>query len=79
MKLLDRYLARQVIANTLLVLLVLTAISSLITFVGEFDNVGQAHYTLGAAAHYTLFYIPAQAYAMFPVAVLLGAMLGLGD
>ncbi|HEX5339672.1 MAG TPA: LPS export ABC transporter permease LptG [Gammaproteobacteria bacterium] len=79
MKLLDRYLARQVIANTLLVLLVLTAISSLITFVGEFDNVGQAHYTLLAAARYTLFYIPAQAYAMFPVAVLLGAMLGLGD
>ncbi|HEX6549217.1 MAG TPA: LPS export ABC transporter permease LptG [Gammaproteobacteria bacterium] len=79
MKLLDRYVARQVVANTLLVLLVLTAISSLITFVGEFDKVGQAHYTLGAAARYTFLYIPAQAYAMFPVAVLLGAMLGLGD
>ncbi|HEX5339628.1 MAG TPA: LPS export ABC transporter permease LptG [Gammaproteobacteria bacterium] len=79
MKLLDRYLARQVIANTLLVLLVLTAISSLIMFVGEFDQVGQAHYTLGAAARYTVLYVPAQAYAMFPVAVLLGTMLGLGD
>jgi lipopolysaccharide export system permease protein len=79
MKLLDHYLARQVVANTLLVLLVLTAIATLITFVGEFDNVGQGNYTLGAAAHYALFYVPAQAYAMFPVAVLLGAMLGLGD
>jgi lipopolysaccharide export system permease protein len=79
MRLLDRYLARQVVANTLLVLLVLTAISSLITFVGEFDNIGQAHYTLGAAARYALLYIPSQAYAMFPVAVLLGAMLGLGE
>ncbi|MGH8372890.1 MAG: LPS export ABC transporter permease LptG [Gammaproteobacteria bacterium] len=79
MKLLDRYLARQVVANTLLVLLALTAISSLITFVGEFDNIGQGHYTLGAAARYAALYVPAQAYAMFPVAVLLGAMLGLGD
>lgn len=79
MKLLDRYLARHVVLNTLLVLLVLTAISSLITFVGEFDNVGQAHYTLADAARYTLFYVPAQAYAMFPVAVLLGVMLGLGE
>lgn len=79
MKILDRYLARQVIANTLLVLLVLTAISSLITFVGEFNKVGQSHYTLGAALRYTLLYVPAQASAMFPVAVLLGAMLGLGE
>lgn len=79
MKILDRYLARQVIANTLLVLLVLTAISSLITFVGEFNKVGQAHYMLVSAVRYTLLYIPAQASAMFPVAVLLGAMLGLGE
>lgn len=79
MKLLDRYLARQVVANTLLVLLMLTAVSSLILFVGEFDYVGREQYTLWAAIRYTLLYVPAQAYAMFPVAVLLGTMLGLGD
>ncbi|HET7921798.1 MAG TPA: LPS export ABC transporter permease LptG [Gammaproteobacteria bacterium] len=79
MTLLDRYFARQVIANTLLVLLVLTAIASLIMFVGEFDNVGQARYTLTDAARYTLLHVPAQAYVMFPVAVLIGSMLGLGE
>lgn len=79
MRVIDRHIALQVIINTLLVLLVLTALASIITFVGEFDNVGRDHYTLADAAIYTLLYIPSQAYNMFVVAVLLGAMLGLGD
>lgn len=79
MNIMDRYLARQVILNVLLVLLVLVAIASLVTFVGEIGSVGKGDYTLAAAAEYTLLYVPEQAYSMFPVAVLIGAMLGLGD
>ncbi|MGA9855914.1 MAG: LPS export ABC transporter permease LptG [Gammaproteobacteria bacterium] len=79
MRVVDRYIAIQVILSTLLVLLVLTALASLITFVGEFSHVGQGHYSLLDAGIYTLLYIPSQAYSMFVVAVLLGAMLGLGD
>ncbi len=79
MSLLDRHLARQVILDTLLVLLVLTAVASLVTFVGEIGSVGKGHYTVLDAGLYTLLYAPGQAYAVFPVAVLLGAMLGLGD
>jgi lipopolysaccharide export system permease protein len=79
MRVIDRYIAVQVIISSLLVLLVLTSLASLITFVGEFNSVGQGHYTLIEAGFYTLLYIPSQAYHMFVVAVLLGAMLGLGD
>ena len=79
MRLIDRHIATQVILNTLLVLLVLTALASLITFVGEFNYVGQRQYSLLDAGVYTLLYIPSQAYSMFVVAALLGAMLGLGD
>lgn len=79
MRVIDRHLAKQVILNSLLVLLVLTALASIITFVGEFNSVGQGHYTLGDAALYTLLYVPATAYQMFVVAALLGAMLGLGE
>lgn len=79
MKIADRYLARQTVAGTLLVLLVLTAIASVVTFVGELGSVGQGHYTLAAAALYTLLYVPVQAYGMLPVATLVGAMLALGD
>ncbi len=79
MRVIDRHIAIQVTINTLLVLLVLTALASLITFVGEFGHVGQGQYTLLDAGLYTLLYIPSQAASMFVVAVLLGAMLGLGD
>ena len=79
MRVIDRHIAVQVIVSTLLVLLVLTALASLITFVGEFNSVGRGHYSLMDAGLYTLLYIPSQAYNMFVVAVLLGAMLGLGE
>jgi len=79
MRVIDRHIATQVILSTLLVLLVLTALASLITFVGEFNHVGQGQYSLMDAGVYTLLYIPSQAYSMFVVAALLGAMLGLGD
>jgi len=79
MRVIDRHIATQVILSTLLVLLVLTALASLITFVGEFNYVGQGQYSLLDAGVYTLLYIPSQAYSMFVVAALLGAMLGLGD
>ena len=42
MRVIDRHIAVQVIVNTLLVLLVLTTLASLITFVGEF-KIGRAH------------------------------------
>lgn len=79
MRVIDRHIAKQVIVNTLLVLFVLTALASLITFASEFSKVGQGQYTLADAAAYTLLYVPSQAYSMFVVAVLLGALLGLGD
>jgi lipopolysaccharide export system permease protein len=79
MRVIDHHIATQVIISSMLVLLVLTALASLITFVGELGHVGQGQYSLAEAAIYTLLYVPSQAYSMFVVAVLLGAMLGLGD
>lgn len=79
MRILDRYLAWQIVLNSLLVLLVLTAMYSIITFVGELNSVGEGHYQLVDAALYTLLYVPAQAYQMCVVAALIGTMLGLGE
>lgn len=78
MKRLEIYLGRTVVANALLVLLVLTALASVITFAGEFRSIG-AHYSYVDAGLYTLFKIPGSMYDMFTVAVLLGALLGLGE
>ena len=77
-KRIDAYIAKTVIANVLLVLLVLTALASVITFVGEIRDLSST-YTLYEAARYTVYKIPGGMYDMFTVAVLLGALLGLGD
>src|SRR5574340_440986 len=79
MRVLDRHLAWQVVLNSLLVLLVLTALASIITFVGELNSVGEGHYRLVDAALYTLLYVPTQAYQMCVVAALIGTVLGLGE
>ena len=78
LKRMDVYLARAVIVNVLLVLLVLTALASVITFVSEIRDLSST-YTLFEAARYTVYKMPGGMYDMFTVAVLLGALLGLGD
>lgn len=78
LKRMDVYLARAIIVNVLLVLLVLTALASVITFVSEIRDLSST-YTLYEAARYTVYKIPGGMYDMFTVAVLLGALLGLGD
>jgi lipopolysaccharide export system permease protein len=76
---LDRYLARTIVASTLLVLAVLVAISAFMLFVGQGDNVGRGDYTLAKAALFVLASTPQIAYEMFPLSVLLGTLLGLGQ
>lgn len=78
MKRMDLYLAKTVIINSLLVLLVLTMLAGVITFVGEIHSLS-ATYTVVEAARFTLFKIPGGMYDMFTIAVLLGALLGLGE
>jgi lipopolysaccharide export system permease protein len=78
MKRIDLYLAKTVIINALLVLLVLTVLASVITFVGEIHSIS-SNYTVGEAARFTVYKIPGGMYDMFTIAVLLGALLGLGE
>lgn len=78
MRRISLYLAKTVIINSLLVLLVLTALASVINFVGEIHSLSST-YTLAEAARFTVFKIPGGMYDMFTVAVLLGALLGLGE
>jgi lipopolysaccharide export system permease protein len=78
MRRIDVYLAKTVIVNVLLVLLVLTALAGVITFVSEIKSLSPT-YTIYEAARYTVYKIPGGMYDMFTVAVLLGALLGLGE
>jgi len=78
MQLLDRYIGRAVGIGVVAVVLVVTALLFLITFAGEFDKIGKADYTLWNALEFTLLKIPSLLYGIFPIATLLGAIIGLG-
>lgn len=75
----DRYIGRNVIYGSLLTLFLLTSLIAFIHFVKEMQDVGKASYgVLDALAFVALGY-PKDLYELFPTAVLLGSMLGLGS
>lgn len=78
MTILDRYLARTVIESTLLALLVLIGMQCFITFVGELHDIGTKDYGVAQALIYVPLLLPSNLYQFFPMAGLLGCLLGLG-
>ena len=62
----------------MLVLLVLVALSALFSFIRELDDVGKGDYSVKTALIYILLRMPGISYELFPSAVLLGSLLGLG-
>jgi len=78
MKLLERYIGQAVTNGVLSVMAVLIALFSVLDFVDELDQIGRGSYNIWHAMAYTLLQIPYQLYQIFPMATLLGTMLGLG-
>ncbi len=78
MKILDRYIRRTVIATTMTVLVVLLAIFSFFSFLDELEDLGHGTFGLPQAAMVVVFRLPGLAYQLFPIAALLGSLMGLG-
>lgn len=78
MNILDRYVAKTVILGTALVLFILIALTAFFSFLGEVGRIGTGDYGLTDAIEYVLLSIPQQAWEMFPVAALIGTLVGLG-
>ena len=78
MKILDAYIARHVVGGTALVLAVLLSLAAVITFVDELGSIGRGRYGIGAAIEFMLLTLPRHAYALFPLAAVVGALVGLG-
>lgn len=76
-RLVDRYIGRAAVLGTLAVWLGLTVLFMLVTLLGELRD-QQADYTAGDALWYTALTLPRMAYQIFPVAALLGALVGVG-
>lgn len=78
MRILDRYIAGEVVRGTGLALLVLLALLSFFTLVAEIEETGKGSYGVWQAIQYVLLTLPRRTYELLPTATLLGSMLGLG-
>lgn len=78
MKILHRYIARTILGATLLITLILTALYAFILFVDQLNDLGKGDYDAWHAMYYVIMSLPYQVYLFFPVACLLGALVGLG-
>lgn len=78
MKVVERYLGRSMVGATCLTLLVLISLSTSIKFLEQLKRTGQGSYSAWGAGWYTLLTLPQEVRLFFPLAALLGVLLGLG-
>ncbi|MEJ2322113.1 MAG: LPS export ABC transporter permease LptG [Gammaproteobacteria bacterium] len=75
---LDRYLLKTLAVWTSVVLMVLISFRAIGTFVDEIGKIGQGDYRMSHILLITLMRTPGYLYELFPVALLIGGLLGLG-
>ena len=78
MKIFERYVAAHVIVATLLSLLVLLALFLFISVVDDLGRVGRGDYTVLRSLEYVALSAPRLVFSLFPVAAVIGSLLGLG-
>ncbi len=79
MKRLDRYIVRSLVSATLLAWLVVISLEGVFSFLGELGDIGRGQYGWQDAILFTGLSLPARAWQSFPMAVLIGTLLGLGN
>jgi len=78
MNCLDRYIFRTVAVTTLVTLLALVLLELFLSLLVELEDVGKGDYHFMAAFRYLLLVQPQRIYELFPMALLVGALLGMG-
>lgn len=78
MRLLDRYLVRQVLVGCVLALLALLLLDAIMAFIYEATSHDDPNFGAVEAFLYVLYTLPRRLYEYFPTGVLIGGMLSLG-
>lgn len=78
MNILDRYIAKTVLSAIGLVTLMLAGMQLFILFVNQLEDLGKVDYGITQAFVFVLLQMPYQVYLFFPMASLLGCLIGLG-
>lgn len=79
MGILERYIAKNVIASILLVMVVLMGIDLFFYTIDELRYLGKGEYNLNILCWFVFLKIPTKVYALYPWAVILGVLLALGN
>ena len=77
MSILDRYLGRIILQYTMITLLVLLGLFAFVNFLEQLGDLGSGRYELSDAFIYLVLTIPRTMYELFPLAALLGTIIGL--
>ena len=75
----DRYIGRTIFFGTLMGLLVLCSIDSIIDLINDLESIGKRGFTFNHALIKLFFGMPQRFYEFLPTALLLGALIGLGN
>lgn len=75
----DRYIGKTILSTITMTLFMLVSLSGIIKFVEQLRKVGQGDYSALGAGVFTLLSVPKDIETFFPIAALLGALLGLGQ
>ncbi len=78
MKLIDRYIATTVATATLVALLVVVGLDVFFNVIDQVENVGKGGYTMATMLQYVALTTPQSLYELFPMAALLGSLMGMG-
>ncbi|NMG44404.1 LPS export ABC transporter permease LptG [Aromatoleum toluvorans] len=77
MKVLSRYLMREIVGATFMVLLAFLCLFAFFDFLNELDSIGKGGYELHHALLYVAMILPGRAYELLPIAVLIGTLYSL--
>ncbi len=77
MRILDLYIGRIIVYYTLIVFAVLLGLFTFVSFLDELGELGRGNYGAWEAIRYVVLTVPKTVYDIFPMAALLGSMLGL--
>ncbi len=78
MKIIDHYIGRAVVTGTLLALAVLLAMFTFFAFIDRMGEVGQGNFGIWNVIEYVILTLPRRAFELFPIAAVIGTLLGLG-
>ncbi len=78
MRILDFYIGRVIASTTFITLAVFVSVSGIIKFVEQMRAIGRGDYDLAHAALYVLYAVPRDVEVFFPMAALIGGLIGIG-